>query len=271
MVTQPPKESVDITPRCLLGCSDLKDISDKRMLSDNVLNAFQKLREKQFPDSNGLQDPILGQILSFKVQKNKLFFPVPHDSKMHWITISTYGCHEGEAYYIDSLFKGIIADHKKLLICGILNCDLKRIKINVFPVQQQSKDVETGVFALAFRFHILSEKVSPVGIFFDESKFRHHLLHCLTEDLISPFPKSTGQPMKFKTYLDREIMVEIFYRYSCTMPWRKAENNMYAKQMVESSKCGEWFHGMCEQIPEDFFMKQNSKIEWLCRSCSNSK
>ena len=134
MVTQPLKESVDITPRCLLGCSDLKDISDKRMLSDNVLNGFQKLRGKQFPDSNGLQDPVLGQILSFKVQKNKPFFPVPHDGKMHWITISTYWCHEGEACYIDSLFKGIIADHTKLLICGILNCDLKRIKINVFPV-----------------------------------------------------------------------------------------------------------------------------------------
>ena len=46
LITQPPKESVDITPQYLLGYSDLKDISDKRMLSDNVVNAFQEIREK---------------------------------------------------------------------------------------------------------------------------------------------------------------------------------------------------------------------------------
>ena len=74
-------------------------------------------------------------------------------------------------------------------ICGILNCDLKHIKIDVFPVQQQSRGAEIVVFALTFCFHILSEKVNPAG------KFRHHLLHCLTEDLISPFPKSAGQAM----------------------------------------------------------------------------
>ena len=73
LVTQPSKEPVDITPRYSLGYSDLKGISDNRMLSGNVVNAFQKIMEKQFPEANGLQDPILGQTLSFKLQKNKPF------------------------------------------------------------------------------------------------------------------------------------------------------------------------------------------------------
>ena len=137
------------------------------------------------------------------------------------------------------------------------------------PVQQQSNGVNCGVFALAFCFHILSENANPVGIFFDESKLRHHLLHCLTADLISPFPKYNGQGIKFRTCKDRETMVEIFC--TCRMPWIIAENNIYAKQMVECSKCGEWFHRMYERIPEDICMKQNSKIELVCRSCSNSK
>ena len=54
LVTQPPKEPVDITPRCSLAYSDLKEISDNRMLSDNVVNAFQKMMEKQFPEAEGL-------------------------------------------------------------------------------------------------------------------------------------------------------------------------------------------------------------------------
>ena len=245
LITQPPKEPVDITPRCSLGYSNLKDISDSHVLSDNVVNAFQKMMEKQFPEANGLQDPILGQTLSFKVQKNKPFVQVLHDGKLHWKPISTYGCNEGEVCYIDSLFKGRIADHVKQQICAILNCDFKhQVKIKVLPVQQQSNGVDFGVFVLAFCFHILSEKTNLVGIFFDESKFRHHLLHCFTANLISPFPKSNGQGMKFKSCKDREIMVEIFC--TCRMSWRKAENNIYAKQMVECSKCGEWFHRMCE-------------------------
>ena len=130
------------------------------------------------------------------------------------------------------------------------------------PVQQQINGVNCGAFAWALCFHILSENANPVGIFFDESKFRHHLLHCYTADLISPFPKSNGQGIKFKTCKDREIMVEIFC--TCRMPWIIAENNIYAKQMVECSKCGECFHRMYERIPEDIFMKQKSEIELVC-------
>ena len=107
----------------------MKDISDSRMLSDNVVNAFQKMMEKQFPEANGLQDPILGQTLSFKVQKNKSFIQVLHDGKLHWIAISTYGCNEGEVCYIDSLFKGRMAYHTKQQISAILNYDLRHVKI----------------------------------------------------------------------------------------------------------------------------------------------
>ena len=150
LITQPPKEPVDITPRCSLVYSDMKDISDSRMLSDNVVNVFQKMMEKQFPEANGLKDPILGQTLSFKVQKNKPFVQVLHDGKLHWIAISTYGCNESEVCYIDNLFKGRIADHTKQQISAILNCDLKHVKIKFLPVQQQSNRIDCSVFALAF-------------------------------------------------------------------------------------------------------------------------
>ena len=56
LVTQTSKEPVDITPRCSLGYSDLKDKSDRRMLCHSVVNAFQNMMDKQFPEANGLQD-----------------------------------------------------------------------------------------------------------------------------------------------------------------------------------------------------------------------
>ena len=41
LITQPPKESDDITPRCSLDYSDLKDKSHECMRNNNV-KAFQK-------------------------------------------------------------------------------------------------------------------------------------------------------------------------------------------------------------------------------------
>lgn len=60
------------------------------MLRDKVVNVFQKMLEEHFPEANCLQNTILGQTLSFKLQENKPFVQVLHDGKLHWIAISTY-------------------------------------------------------------------------------------------------------------------------------------------------------------------------------------
>ena len=54
LVIQILKKPVDISLRCSLGYPYLKYISDRHMLSDNFVNAFQKMMEKQFPEVNGL-------------------------------------------------------------------------------------------------------------------------------------------------------------------------------------------------------------------------
>ena len=64
--------------------------------------------------------------------------------------------------------------------------------------------------------------------------------NCSTSDLISPFPKSTEEAMKSNTCKEKRNYV---FRLLCTCrtPWRKAKNNIYAKQMVECSESGESF------------------------------
>ena len=75
------------------------------MLNDTVIQFFQSL----FDGTNGLQDPLLGQRLSFKVARNP-FIQILHDERCHWVTVSTFGCDPGEINYYDSLFKGKITD-----------------------------------------------------------------------------------------------------------------------------------------------------------------
>jgi len=75
-----------------LTFSDLKLISNKRMLNDNVINAVQKMIKLKYPDIGGLQDPVLGETLNFDVYKNKEFVQVLHNGNIHWIAISTVNC-----------------------------------------------------------------------------------------------------------------------------------------------------------------------------------
>ena len=43
------------------------------MLTDNVINALQKILKTQFPDAFGLQDPLLGQLLNNQIYQNTPF------------------------------------------------------------------------------------------------------------------------------------------------------------------------------------------------------
>lgn len=144
--------------RTVLSHNDLKDISGKRMLNDNVINVFQNMIKRKFPNVGGLQDTVLGQTLNFRIYRSMPFVQVLHDGNLHWIAISTYGCKPGEVHMMDSMFRGKVADHTKTQICSIINCCEDQLKVKVIPVQQQKNGVDCGVFALAFAYHTVATK-----------------------------------------------------------------------------------------------------------------
>ena len=118
------------------------------MLSDNVINAIQKMIATQHTEINGFQDTVLGQKSNFKSYKSMPFVQIIHNGNLHWVTISTYGCNEGEVNLMASLFKGNIPLQTKRQICAIMDCESKYLKIKVLPVQQQSNSVDCGVYAI---------------------------------------------------------------------------------------------------------------------------
>ena len=105
--------NVEEESRSALNYSDLKDISENRILNDNIVNAVQKMLKKQFTEANGLQDPVLGQGLNFQVYRSIPFVQVLRDGRMHWVAMSSHGCNQGEIYLMDSLFNGRIVEHTK--------------------------------------------------------------------------------------------------------------------------------------------------------------
>ena len=105
------------TPRVNLTVGDLSDLLHNRMLNDNIIQTFQQMLKIQYPDANGLQDPVLGQALSFAVYQTTPFVQVLHDGSLHWVAISTYNCKEGEIFLMDSMFRGRVAHKTKRQIC----------------------------------------------------------------------------------------------------------------------------------------------------------
>ena len=177
------------TLRQHLTKADLKSISDHQMLQDTVIHVFQEMIQCQYPETGGLQDPILGQSLTFSTYCSKPFVQVLHDGNNHWVAISTYDCEPGEVYYMDSFFRGRISDKVKQQICSILHSEKNCLRIKVLPVQQQTNGVDCGIYALAFILYYVQNKNYPLDVTFDQGVMRHHLLRALSANRLEEFPE----------------------------------------------------------------------------------
>ncbi len=178
------------------------------MLTDNIINVFQRMMARDLQILDGLQDTVLGQKLMFRPMPDVPFVQVLHNGEYHWLTISTYGCQEGELNYLYSKFSGRISNHVMLRICHIMKCRMPKLEINVLPVQEQTNSVDCGVYALAFAHCILQGKDDVAKVLFDQVKMRLHLLKALLKDKCEPFPQS--QSLKGKRCTAKVIEVDLF-------------------------------------------------------------
>ncbi|XP_047127898.2 uncharacterized protein LOC124808826 [Hydra vulgaris] len=119
---------------CPITRQDLSTICNNEMLTDNIINAAQKMLLQQYPNTKGLQDPILGQNLSFAILKNEEFVQVLHDGCAHWFAISTVRCEPGHVFVMDSHFTGKLSHATMRQICSIIHCQLDKIKVTILPV-----------------------------------------------------------------------------------------------------------------------------------------
>ena len=119
----------------------------------------------------------MGQALILAVYQTIPLVQLLHDESLHWISISTYNCKEGDVFLIDSMFRGRVAHQTKRQICSILSSNKKELKIVALPVLQQSNAIDCGAFVHSF----------PAEINIDTYKIRTHLLYCLVEHELSQF------------------------------------------------------------------------------------
>ena len=67
------------------------------------------------------------------------------------------------------------------------------ISLNFFPVQKQSDGYNCGgPFAIAYAAELIGGGNSPIDARFDVSQMRTHIMLCLQNKVLTPFPKLTG-------------------------------------------------------------------------------
>ena len=231
---------------------DVSLILKENMLNDTVIQFFQSL----FGGINGLQDPLLGKRLSFKVARNP-FIEVLHDGRCHWVTVSTFGCNPDEINCYDSLFKGKITDSGKKQIYNLLRSKEKKIKVHVMPVQQQKNNIDCGICAIAFAYFI-ANNTDPSIISLDETKLRKYLYFCFQNCKMAPFSLTSNERK------NKEKIIFLNLYCNCRMSWSNFDGGNFDMQMVKCDVCFEWFHRKCERILDIAF---SPNVNWEFHQC----
>ena len=238
-----------------------EEILGDHMLTDMTINLAQNALKKQYPENSGFEDTLLGIIPDFsKHSGNSRCIQILHTGSLHWICIANVfkeGCLSPENVNLyDSLnSNGKINPHTQDQIADYLYLpNAPEIHVDVQPVQQQTNGTNCGLFAIAYAVD-LAHKEDPTKIRYDERRMRSHLVECLTEGSLTPFPRWERYRFCGKRLTKRKN-IEIFCL--CRKPYRKNE------KMANCDKCGEWFHQDCADIPDDVFKRES---HWECNEC----
>ena len=121
-------------------------------------------------------------------------------------------------------------------------------------MQKQKGSSDCGLFALAFITSICNGQ-DPTDLAYDQSAMRSHLLKCIEQGQMTPFPSAPGR--------NAEQAIEKTVPIYCMC--RLIDDGT---RMIECADCQEWFHVACVQVEKKFIV--NRKLDWFCPNCKDS-
>ena len=107
----------------------------------------------------------------------------------------------------------------EIQLAQIYGDERDELRVEICPAQQQDGTVDCGVFAIAFATDLCSG-LEPVAAIYDQEKMRQHLLTCLQNRKLLPFPR-----MKKAGKINSRVIKTISLYCSCRLP-EEFDSNM---------------------------------------------
>jgi len=101
----------------------------------------------------------------------------------------------------------------------------------------------------------LAQSEPVAGITFDVAKLRFHLVQCLRNEKITPFPTLSVKSAICKEVVQHKV---VHFVCSCRAIW-------HSKVMVECSGCSVYFHRGCANVGAEYINKSKT---FYCNVCS---
>ena len=188
----------------------------------------------------GLQSVLNGaaSTMGFDVQPDE-FIQVLNTGSSHWVMVSTIGALHPTVHIYDRLFSQLGAKLQEQnsrsktpgADSNLLATSRQEIIIKFIDVPMQSGTNDCGLFAIAYAV-TLALGQQPEEYQFNQAGMRTHFLHCLEKQNISMFP--VLRRCRIKKDMVRAVQKLSVY-CKCRMPQME-------RQMIECSKCKEWYH-----------------------------
>lgn len=148
------------------------------------------------------------------------------------------------------------SDDVQLQIAAIMHCEADTITLEVQSTQKQRGPNDCALFAIAYAVDLCCEN-DPTMLWYNQHKMREHLVECLQEKKMRPFPSRVCRPSK-------PLTISFAVYCVCRLTDLEDEND----SMARCENCHQWYHQSCEDIPEIIF--KDSSIDWQCSHCRAS-
>ena len=241
--------------------SDKTVLQSSDWINDNIIYAAQKLLRKEFPDIEGLKSPLLGTSLAFKcIPHNSKYIQILHVNGNHWICVSNIGLLSREpvkdrTFVYDSFVSKSIECHTKLQICSFVQPSNKLFRFEIMNIMVQPNTFDCGLFAVANMIEIAFGG-HPGKCVWDTKQFRPHLIACLEEEHLVPFPKLKERRVPFSRAVQYLIEEKIYC--DCRMPFDQVS------EMICCKHCNSWYHCDCIGMEN---VAEYSRRKWICKKC----
>ncbi|XP_078662102.1 polycystin-1-like protein 2 [Branchiostoma floridae x Branchiostoma belcheri] len=178
-------------PGLTLTIFDRRVLTVGEMLTDDHIQAAQKLLRRQYPALQGLEEPAVGLCEDGFARITGNGLQIHNNRAQHWVLSSHT---DGQVCLYDSLGAAMTTS-LQIQLCQVYAAfaDRERHVLSVKrpTVQRQTNTVDCGLFAIAWAVDIAEGQDVP-RVVYDDEKMRSHLEMCFKQEKLTPFPRLHG-------------------------------------------------------------------------------